>query len=159
MMETKRSCPSTTDDLSPLATGEDLLSDRYPELSTLSAAFVYQLTPVAKAPVSPEFVFVPPIRTATRHEIIGALGSWNHLWEAAQYRKQAFEGTNLSEYFGPLSEFIKRMPDTANVYLVPETASSYDAYAPLYHLLPKRLLDRNALPALKRAVWPVNVTA
>jgi hypothetical protein len=159
MLETQSSYLSADDDLSPLAKGEDLIPDRYPELITLSAAFIYQLTPVATRPALPEFVFLPAMETAERFETIGALASWNHLWEAAQYRKRAFEETDLTEYFGSLTRFIRRLPDNANIHLVAETESSYDAYAPLYHLLPKRVLDRNALPALKPAVWPANATS
>jgi hypothetical protein len=145
------------DEFSPLATGEDLHPDRYPELSTLSPAFVYQFTPVAKQPISPEVVFIPRASRFRRLETVGVLASWNHLWEAAQYRKHAFMKTQLEEYFGEFGRWLERLPEV-NIYLVAETETRYDAYAPLYHLLPKRLLDRHALPAIKRTVWPVNAT-
>ena len=137
-----------------LAQGEDLDPDRFPELGTLSSAFIYQFTPVAKQPAPPEIVFLPA-RNAERLELVGVLTSWNHLWEAAQYRKEVF---NQDRFAGSLPEvlgWIERLPE-ANIYLVAETKNKYDAYAPLLHLLPKHLLDRHGLPALKRPLWPVN---
>jgi hypothetical protein len=41
------------------------------------------------------------------------------------------------------------------VYLFADTATKYSAYAPLYHMLPKKLLDRHGLPALRRPLWPM----
>ena len=79
---------------SHLATGEDLDPYQFPQLSALSPAFFYQFVPVAKAPELPEIVFVPT-ELASRHELVGVLASWNYLWEAAQYRKQAFGDRKL----------------------------------------------------------------
>jgi len=139
---------------SHLATGEDLGPYQFPQLSTLSPAFFYQFVPVAKAPEVPEIVFVPT-DLASRHEIVGVLASWNFLWEAAQYRKQAFEDRKLRTDVPGLAAWIDGLPE-ANTYLIPESATKYEAYAPLFHLLPKRLLDRHRLPALKRPLWPNN---
>ena len=38
-----------------------------------------------------------------------------------------------------------------------DSKTKFDAYSPLYHLLSKRLLDRHALPTLKRGLWPHNM--
>ncbi len=139
---------------SHLATGEDLDPSQFPQLSALSSAFFYQFVPVAKAPELPEIVFVPQ-ELASRHELVGVLASWNYLWEAAQYRKQAFGDRALRTEVPGLAAWIEGLPEV-NAYLIPESATKYDAYSPLLHLLPKRLLDRHGLPALKRPLWPNN---
>lgn len=41
--------------------------------------------------------------------------------------------------------------------MVADTQSKYEAYAPLYHLLPNRILDRHGLPTLKAGKWPLNI--
>jgi hypothetical protein len=109
---------------------------------------------VAKAPGVPEIVFVPTTE-AKRHELIGVLSNWNYLWEAAQYRKEAFHEDRFAAELPELASWIDRLPQ-ANTYLVADSPSKYDAYGPLYHLLPKVLLDRHNLPALKRPLWPNN---
>lgn len=137
-----------------LATGEELDPAQFPQLTTISSAFFYQFTPVAKDPAPPEIIFVPTNEQA-RFETIGALASWNYLWEAAQFRKDGFDESEFKDSIPGFAALIEKLP-AANAYLVPETKTKYDAYAPLYHLLPKRLLDRHGLPSLKRAVWPTN---
>jgi hypothetical protein len=74
---------------SHVAMGEDVESSRFPELSTLSPAFFYQFVPVAKAPEKPEVVFISR-SLGTDLELTGMLASWNLLWEAGQYRKEAY---------------------------------------------------------------------
>lgn len=137
---------------SHLATGEDLSPERFPQLSTLSSAFFYDFVPIAKEPQTPELVFVP-MDEAMRLETMGVVASWNFLWEAAQYRKEAFENSRISKESPKLTAWINSLPD-ANAYLIPETPSRYDAYAPLLHLLPKTVLDKFGLPAVKRPLWP-----
>jgi hypothetical protein len=44
---------------SHLAKGEELRPDQLAELATLSDAFLYQFTPIAKSPAPPEVVFIP----------------------------------------------------------------------------------------------------
>jgi hypothetical protein len=139
---------------SQTANGEDLDPSRFPELSTLSSAFFYQFTPVAKSPASPEIVFVPTSK-AKRQELAGILSTWNFLWEASQYRREVFREDRYAADLPELASWINSLPE-ANIYLVADTKTKYDAYAPLYHLLPKRLLDRYGLPALKRPFWPNN---
>ena len=74
-------------------TGPDLGPDQFPEIGTLSSGFVYQFTPVAKEPAPPEMVYVPT-NLCKRIDLIGVLASWNFLWEAAQYRKEVFNGSH-----------------------------------------------------------------
>lgn len=141
---------------SRLAQGEELEPCVFPELYTLSAAFIYQFTPVAKSPTSPEIVIIPNI-TSDSHSLIGMLASWNSLWEAAQFRKEAISARQLKSELPELASWIKKLPK-ANIYLFPETKLMYEVYAPLYHVLPKSILDRYNLPALKRPIWPNNGT-
>ncbi|HZC24157.1 MAG TPA: hypothetical protein VE866_12515, partial [Candidatus Binatia bacterium] len=135
------------------ATGEDLGPERFPELSTLSPAFFYQFVPVAKEVSTPEVVFVPQ-SLGSHLELTGVLASWNFLWEAGQYRKEAFSHIEQQKP-SEMKDWLERLRD-ANVYLFADSATKYAAYAPLYHLLPKRLLDRYKLPALRRPLWPMN---
>jgi len=139
---------------SHLASAEDLEPYCFPELSTLSPAFFYQFVPVAKTPQTPEVVFVPTDKVKPL-ELVGVLANWNWLWEASQYRKEAFSESRFKTELPDLAEWIDKLPD-ANTYLIADSETRYDAYAPLYHLLPKRLLDRYQLPALKRPLWPNN---
>jgi hypothetical protein len=136
------------------AIGEDLDQDRFPQLGTISPAFFYQFVPVAKAPGRPEVAFVPTT-DAKRHELVGVLSNWNFLWEAVQYRKEAFREDRFAAELPELASWIDRLPQ-ANTYLIADSTSKYDAYAPLYHVLPKVSLDRYNLPALKRPLWPNN---
>jgi hypothetical protein len=142
---------------SHFAKGKDLDPFVFPELSTLSAAFFYHFTPVARNPAAPEIVFLPTT-DADRLEIVGLLASWNYLWEAAQYRKEVFEHNRSAGLHPKLAAWIDRLP-AANIYLVAETKRKYDAYSPLYHLLPKPVLDRYGLPAMKRPIWPSNLAS
>jgi hypothetical protein len=108
---------------------------------------------VAKVPADPEIVFVPT--KAKHYKLLGALASWNFLWEAAQYRREAFDVTQYETAVPELASLLKDLPE-ANFYLLEDSETKYNAYAPLFHLLPKRLLDRHSLPALKRPIWPNN---
>ena len=138
---------------SHLAAGEDIEPARFPELSTLSPAFFYPFIPVAKKPRAPEVVFVPS-SIGSQLELTGLLASWNFLWEAGQYRKETY--TNIQRKESPeITHWIERLQE-ANVYLFADNATKYAAYAPLYHLLPKRILDRYKLPALRRPLWPMS---
>lgn len=139
---------------SHIAYAEESGPDMYPQLGTLSAAFIYQFTPVARRPAHPEVVFMPK-QNLQRAELVGLLASWNHLWEAAQFRKDVFKKGRFIDSMPQMIAWIDRLPQ-ANIYLVPETKTNYDAYCPLYALLPKPLLDRHGIPALRRPLWPTN---
>jgi hypothetical protein len=78
-----------------------------------------------------------------------AVAEWNMLWEAAQYRRQFFD-------LGELSAQMARIADLGdvNVVFVPRTRSRYHEYAPLLHLLPRRVLLRFGLPLLRGGQWP-----
>jgi hypothetical protein len=139
--------------ISHLASAEETHPYRFPQLSTLSPAFFFQFVPVAKTPQIPEIVVVPNTDKIKHLELVGILAEWNWLWEAAQHRKEAFDSRRLLAERPELSSWINNLP-CANTYLIPDSKTKYEAYAPLYHLLPKRSLDRHNLPALKRPLWP-----
>jgi hypothetical protein len=124
----------------------------FPELYTLSSAFFYQLIAVAKNPAPPEVVFVP-VEDKRRVDLVGVIASWNNLWEASQFRGELFKSSRYEDMAPEFVNFLRNLPQ-ANIYLVPDTP--YDAYAPLFHLLPKSLLDRHGLPAVNRPLWPSN---
>ena len=69
----------------------------FPELYTLSSAFFYQLTAVAKNPGRPEVVFIPT-EDKRRVDLVGVIASWNNLWEASQFRGELFK-SNGCGYF------------------------------------------------------------
>ena len=142
-----------------LAEGEELEPDMFPMLETLSPAFFFQFTPVANTPGYPETVFLPAEagRQAQMNAARVAVASWNWLWEAAQYRREVFADKRYREELPELMDWIETLPE-ANIYLLIDTPTKYEAYAPLYHLLPKRVLDRHGLPCLRRPLWPVNGT-
>ena len=143
---------------SALASAEELHPDMFPTLATLSSAFFYQFIPVAKQPEPPEIVFLPHT-DAKPLEVTGALASWNHLWEAAQYKREVFNTDSfLKDLPSNFRDWISSLP-AANIWLIADDEKRYEAYGPLFHLLPKRLLDRHGLPALKRPLWPNNGVA
>jgi hypothetical protein len=137
-----------------LAEGDDLRPDRFPELATLSPAFFFQFTPVPNAPEQPELVFVPAGK-AKSLQLEGVLASWNFMWEAAQFRRDVLHLERDKTEIPALVEWINMLPQ-ANIYLMRESKTKYDAYSPLYHLLPKGVLDRHGLPSLRRPLWPVS---
>jgi len=138
-----------------LATAEDLESHCFPELGTMSSGFFFRFLPVAKSPTPPEVVFMP--MQGKRLEAIGTLSTWNSFWEAAQFRREVFEQyEKSSKEPNPHLSWIKTLPEGLNAFLVPETPSRYEAYSPLYHLLPLDMLKKFGLPALRRGVWPTN---
>jgi hypothetical protein len=142
---------------SHIAQGEELEPWCFPELSTISSAFWYEFIPVAKDPSAPEIIFIPANKTKD-NELVAALADWNFMWEAAQYRREVVNQGRFRTDFPELSSWIDSLPEV-NIHLVADTKNKYDAYAPLFHLLPKRILDRHGLPALKRPLWPNNGVA
>ena len=71
------------------------------------------------------------------------------LWEAAQYRRRFFD-------LGELPAQMARIADLGdvNVVFVPRTRSRYHEYAPLLHMLPRRVLLRFGLSLLRGGQWP-----
>jgi hypothetical protein len=126
----------------------------FPELYNLSGAFLYDLLPRPKQPARPEFLFLPlPAQGRKNLELTGIMGQWNIAWEAGQLRSRIVfsnkERRKIFKTFPALSSMRDK-----NAYLLPDTAKRFDAYLPLYSMLPLHILERFGLPAVRKMVWP-----
>jgi hypothetical protein len=135
-----------------LATGDELEQDSYPSLTNISAIHFYNFVPVPEERRRPEFLFIPfdPKDGRKKNEYVEVfLADWNNLWEAGQLR-QRFDFRHWPRRL----KWLRRFEDE-NIYLLPDPRQPrYQAYAPLFHLLPRRTLQRFGLPLLKRGIWP-----
>lgn len=127
--------------------------DDYPALWNASAGFIYEVILRAEAPQPPEYVTVPLNRGEDIKLSLG-VSEWNLLWEAAQFRRRMFDHRELPAKLRKVAD-----RGDANVVFVPRTKSRYYEYAPLYHLLPRRTVERFGLPLLCRGQWPFMVQA
>jgi len=145
------------DQFSPLAQGDDAEPEVFPQLFNLSAAFIYSLLPYPEVREQPEYVYLDlPIwkylQAESNAELLVKIHSWNYAWESGQLRYDVF-GRELPEPLKWLEHYRDR-----NVYLLPKTSfHHYEAYAPLYHLLPRTTLERFDLPLLKKGLWPPSI--
>jgi len=134
-----------------LAGGDDLDPEIYPRLYNISSAFIYQYMCRPLNEKAPEFVYVPfRSHKATSEEDV-AIHEWNMSWEAGQLRNEIFEDRLPAKL-----EWLKKF-DGANLYLLPDTKPKYEAYVPLYHLLPRRTLEQFSLPLFKKGIWPIGL--
>ena len=128
----------------------ELNADTYPCFYNLSAAFIFQFVPLPKEQLPPEFVYLDwPISKLTderaKYEL--AVANWAFMWEAGQIRQDAVELPESLSWLRNLEE--------TNVYLLPKKSfHRYEAFSPLFHLLPQRTLEKFGLPLLKRGLWP-----
>jgi hypothetical protein len=140
-----------------LAAGDDLAPDRFPELGTLSAIHMYKFVPVPRVQgeAPPEFVYVKePNGKKQRLAFQVAVTEWNWLWESGDARRHVFLSEDRGREFPRnLRWLLSQERPGVDVRLLVD-GLRFDAYAPLYHLLPLRLLERFGLPALKRGLWP-----
>jgi hypothetical protein len=108
---------------------------------------------VVKVPSTPEVVFVPSSLGSTL-ELTGMLASWNFLWEAANIEKKRINtSSEMKDQKSRIGLSGSGMQTSTYLLIAPPSTVPY---APLYHLLPKRLLDRYKLPAFRRPLWPMN---
>ncbi|WP_049803326.1 hypothetical protein [Pseudonocardia dioxanivorans] len=121
--------------------------EEFPSLKNMSAGFLFNgvLRPLEPAP--PEYVALPMARSDM--ELVGAVGQWNMLWESAQFRRRFFDMDDLPKPMAKIADL-----GDVNVTFVPRTRARYFEYAPLFHLLPKRVLDMFGLPLLRGGQWP-----
>jgi hypothetical protein len=125
--------------------------DEFPRLHNISAAHFYKAIVRPAVPEPPIYVtlteLVHPCLAGPGAAV--AVAEWNMLWEAAQYRRRFFD-------LGELPAQMARIADLGdvNVVFVPRTRSRYPEYAPLLHLLPRRVLLRFGLPLLRGGQWP-----
>jgi hypothetical protein len=137
-----------------IAEGDELAPEKFPFLDNMSAAFVYQFIPrpIERKPF--EYVYVPmKARLQRRNESdtrrFLAVSQWNMAWEAGQLRHDMLD-PDLAEELPWLSNYKGQ-----NIYLLPSVGHHrYDAFIALFHLLPRRTLERFGLPLLKRGIWP-----
>ena len=142
-----------------LAPEDEQYPDSFPELSNISAAFFYQFVARPKTRLPPEFAYIPVDSTKRNQEdqLFRELliSQWNSFWEAGHLRPKI-----VPELLAKRKEFPKELSwlkktRNVNLYLIPDGRQSrFDAFSPLYHLLPIRLLDRFTLPRLRRGLWP-----
>ncbi|WP_231109956.1 sigma-70 family RNA polymerase sigma factor [Mycobacterium avium] len=123
----------------------------YPRLMNMSAAFMFRAVIRPDVPASPEYVTIP-MQAADREARLTkqlAVSKWNTLWEAAQYRRRFFTDDECPP------EMLKIIDQgDINVVFVPRTKTRYFEYAPLFHLLPRRTLERFGLPLYRGGQWP-----
>lgn len=126
---------------------EQATPEEHPALRNISAGMIYGGVIRPLEPQLPDYVAIDMGHRSL--ELVGQVGMWNMLWEAAQFRRRFFKDDDLPEPIARIAD----MGDI-NAILVPRTQSHYFEYAPLYHLLPKSTLDRFGLPLLRRGQWP-----
>ena len=120
--------------------------DAYPRLFSMGVGALYRAIARPESPAPPEYVTVPLGRDMAT---AGMVGSWNMLWEAAQFRRRYFGEDELA---APLRRVSDR--GDVNVIFLPRTRKRYYEYAPLFHLLPQTALQRHGLPMLRAGQWP-----
>jgi len=126
---------------------------KYPRMGSISAGHTMQamVRPLTADPL--EYVTIDlRANSLNRDEDVKelvAVAKWNTVWESAQFRRRYFDEDELSEQ-------MRRIADVGdvNVTLVPRTAARYYEYAPLFHLLSVRTLDKFGLPFLRGGLWP-----
>jgi hypothetical protein len=141
-----------------LAHGDDLLPENFPELGNLSAAFMYKFIPRPKRMRPTEFAYIPlrpDHRLGDNYDTKASLtiAEWNATWEAG-YLRSEFIPQVMRDSFPSELDWLKETSEV-NLYLIPNgQKSKYDAFIPLYHLLPVRTLQKFGLPSFKRGLWP-----
>jgi hypothetical protein len=141
-----------------LAYGEELEPTSFPRLDNISAAFLYKFIPRPQKLSPPEFVYVPlfPEEKLGDNYYTKAfltITQWDALWEAGQLRPEFFSQVFQRDFPKKLN-WLKKYRRT-NLYLIPDGRKvKYDAYVPLYHLLPHRTLIKHNLPSFRRGFWP-----
>lgn len=121
--------------------------EEYPHLRNISAGFIFGGVVRPLEPAPPEYVTLPAAYTSPEEFL--AIAQWNMLWEAAQFRRRFFDLDDLPEPMTRIADL-----GDVNVTFVPRTRARYFEYAPLFHLLPKRVLDMFGLPLLRGGQWP-----
>jgi hypothetical protein len=151
----EREMMDDSDIWSPLAPPEDTTPDHFPQLGSISPAFMFRFMVVPDTePTAPEYVYVKPPARRSSLEVLGkfysALVEWNSMWEAGGFTSEVFNPKHLPDSLKWLLEVRDR-----NLRLVTRRPKNrYDAYAPLYHLLPVDALRSAGLPLLRRGLWP-----
>lgn len=122
-------------------------AEEFPRLHNLSAGFIFNGVVRPLEPAPPEYATLLTPHTSDREFV--AIAKWNMLWESAQFRRRFFDMDDLPEPMAKIADL-----GDVNVTFVPRTRARYYEYAPLFHLLPKRVLDVFGLPLLRGGQWP-----
>ncbi len=140
-----------------IAQGDDLSPERFPRLMNLSAAFMWTFVPKPETTSTPEFAYVP----VDIHERLGdnysteaqvTITQWNTAWEAGHLRADL-----CREMLPKRLRWLDRFTGT-NIYLLPDPGdTNYEAIQPLYHMLPRDVLERFGLPPIKTGFWPAGM--
>ena len=144
-----------------IASENDIDPAVYPELYSLSPAFFYRFLPRPTRHQKPEMLYVPTSLSKSKSEstrnleLLGLMATWNVAWEAGQLRSQM-----IRENDPVAAELLKKFPsiENKNVYLVPNTRHRFEAYYPLYSILPARFLKSSGIPIFGRKLWPSSVS-
>lgn len=126
----------------------DAVPEEFPSLRNMSAGFLFAGVVRPLEPAPPEYVTLT-MSQPVGMDFAGAVGEWNMLWEAAQFRRRFFNLDDLPEPMAKIADL-----GDVNVTFVPRTRTRYPEYAPLFHLMPKRVLDMFGLPLLRGGQWP-----
>lgn len=121
--------------------------EEFPSMRNISAAFIFGGVARPLEPAPPEYATLSMSHPSDREVV--ALAQWNMLWEAAQFRRRFFDLDDLPKPMAKIADL-----GDVNVTFVPRTRARYFEYAPLFHLLPKRVLDMFGLPVLRGGQWP-----
>ncbi|OLL70456.1 hypothetical protein Ae168Ps1_6203 [Pseudonocardia sp. Ae168_Ps1] len=126
----------------------DVDPDLFPTIHNISTARLFDRVIRATDPELPEYIALDGLVRPSL-EMVGAIGQWNMVWEAAQFRRRFFDIDELPAAVAAIADL-----GDLNVVFVPRTRSRYHEYAPLIHLLPRRTLCRFGLPLLRGGQWP-----
>ncbi|WP_075766167.1 hypothetical protein [Actinoalloteichus fjordicus] len=122
-------------------------TEEFPYLRNISAGFIFGGVVRPLEPAPPEYATLSMPHTSDGDFV--ALAQWNMLWEAAQFRRRFFDLDALPKPMAKIADL-----GDVNVTFVPRTRARYIEYAPLFHLLPKRVLGMFGLPLLRGGQWP-----
>jgi hypothetical protein len=136
------------------ASEEKSTPEEFPRLWNMSVGFTKRAIVRPVLPEPPEYLTITLPRPLHRDDDSLkrslAVGEWNRLWEAAQFRRRFFDDEE------DLTLDLVKIADLGdlNVILVPRTETRYYEYAPLYHLLKRSTCERFGLPLLSSGQWP-----
>lgn len=135
-----------------IAEGDEAEAGRFPSLGNLSAGFLNRFVPVPHVHKQPEFVYVPSSLPNKWEEPRLTesvfITEWNSMWEAGQLRHETLGG-ELPRRLRWLRDYQEQ-----NIFLLPRSWHRYYAYAVLFHMVPRSVLERHDLPLLRRGLWP-----
>jgi hypothetical protein len=146
----------TTDNSLHFAEPDEQTPDWYPHFQSISGAWFFRFLPVPNGPPTPpEMIYIEAAdclmpREKVALKTLNTIAQWNASWEAGGYACHVQDKKRIPRHLRWLLKAEGR-----NVRLLPRRSRDrYSAYAPLFHLLPLRLLQAHGLPILKRGQWP-----